>query len=129
MPYIDDRARRSLELTGMPRNAGELNYTITRLVLARGDEAKPAIENAIARYAIRQGGASYATYNDIMGVLLCVGFELVRRGVDTDPVLDVLTEIADDYYFQVIGPYEDRKITENGDLPGFPVRGTVSAAE
>jgi hypothetical protein len=40
-------------------------------------------------------GQSYRTYNDIIGVLECAKLELYRR---------------------FVGPYEDTKINENGDI-------------
>lgn len=43
-------------------------------------------------------GLSYVTLNEALGVLEAVKLELYRR---------------------VVGPYEDRKIAENGDLDGF----------
>lgn len=44
---------------------------------------------------IRDMGQSYTTYNDVIGVLECAKLELYRR---------------------MIGPYEDKKKEENGDV-------------
>lgn len=44
---------------------------------------------------VRDHGKSYTTYNDVIGVLECAKLELYRR---------------------MIGPYEDRKCQENGDV-------------
>ena len=85
MPYIkmSDRERlenlvKEMSLTEI-RTAGGLNYLTTRLIHAFLD----------------QKGESYQTYNDILGALEGVKFELQRR---------------------YLAPYENNKITENGDL-------------
>jgi len=57
-------------------------------------ELNYCINKIIVSY-IEEKGENYQTYNDIMGVLACVQHELYRRKV---------------------GPYEDVKIEENGDL-------------
>ena len=64
MPYIDQDARRRLEVGGQPETAGELNYAITRLV----DE-----------YLQSRGGLRYSHLNEVIGVLECAKLELYRR--------------------------------------------------
>ncbi len=49
---------------------------------------------------INAKGVSYGTYNDVVGVLECLKMELYRR---------------------FVGPYEDKKLKENGDV--FTVNG------
>lgn len=48
----------------------------------------------LSRY-LEDNGKSYQTYNELIGVLECAKLELYRR---------------------LIGPYEDTKIKENGDV-------------
>lgn len=80
MPYIDSTARLEMKYDGRPpKTAGELNYSITMLINA---------------YLTRQG-ESYATYNELIGVLECAKLELYRR--------------------QIAG-YEDLKMGLNGDV-------------
>lgn len=64
MPYISDHARR-LELDQFmdPEDPGELNYSITRLML---------------RY-LENNGKSYMTLNEIVGALECAKQEFYRR--------------------------------------------------
>ncbi len=68
MPYVNSEARSRLAAGEAPRNAGELNYAVTRLVdaylLGRGREA---------------GRVRYAHLNEVMGVLECAKLELYRR--------------------------------------------------
>jgi hypothetical protein len=79
MPYIKPEDRDRLLVDQQPKTPGELNYLVTILVL---------------RY-LKAKGPSYATYNDVLGVMSAVQHELYRR---------------------VIRHYEDRKIAENGDV-------------
>lgn len=64
MPYVDGEAREHLKQGGEPRNAGELNYAITRIV----DE-----------YLVARGGLRYASLNEVVGALECAKLELYRR--------------------------------------------------
>jgi uncharacterized protein DUF6899 len=79
MPYIKKEQRQKLAGGARPSDPGELNYTITRLLLTY----------------LKDKGKSYASINEIMGVLSCVGQEFYRRWA---------------------APYEDQKILENGDV-------------
>ena len=73
MPYIKPEDRefwdgnvnavgRDILLIGEDMTPGELNYIITRLMIA---------------YELAKG-TSYQTYNDLMGVLACAGNELTE---------------------------------------------------
>jgi hypothetical protein len=79
MPYIKKEKRQKLAAGQKPSDPGELNYTITKLLL---------------QY-VQDKGKSYATFNDILGVLTAVGQEFYRRW---------------------IAPYEDQKKLEHGDV-------------
>lgn len=68
MPYVDADARAHLDAGGSPRNAGELNYAVTRLVDAY-----------LARLSASDGRLRYAHLNEAMGVLECAKLELYRR--------------------------------------------------
>ena len=78
MPYIDQLARDRLE-HHVAQTPGELNYILTLFI----------------REYWLQGPQSYATINDIVGVLESAKAEFQRR---------------------IVAPYEDRKIKENGDV-------------
>lgn len=90
MPYIKQEARNQLAdpVLWEPSNAGELNYSITKLIWdyarsqQRGDdEQKP--------------GLSYRRINDVLGALEGAKLEFYRR---------------------VAVPYENAKMAENGDV-------------
>jgi len=64
MPYIKKEARTRLEQGGQPENAGELNYSISKLV----DD-----------YLLRKGDLRYEYLNEVIGVLECAKLEVYRR--------------------------------------------------
>lgn len=79
MPYIDPEKRVDINCdNAAPETPGELNYAITML---------------INDYLVDE--VSYATINEVIGVLECAKLELYRR---------------------VAVPYEDKKCKENGDV-------------
>ncbi|MEX2466384.1 MAG: hypothetical protein WD995_05710 [Gemmatimonadota bacterium] len=84
MPYVNQDARDRLDSGAAPRDAGELNYALTKLVDAY-----------LATAAREDGRLRYAQLNEAIGVLECAKLELYRR---------------------VAAPYEDEKISENGDV-------------
>jgi len=63
MPYIKKEDRERLATGELPKNAGELNYTITKLLL---------------NY-MKAKGTNYAHVNEVMGALNCVTQEFYRR--------------------------------------------------
>lgn len=80
MPYIKEDMRDDIrEDPSIIESAGELNFYISDLL----------------KNVVEDWGESYATYNEIIGVLECVKLELYRRKIT---------------------PYEDKKIEENGDV-------------
>lgn len=83
MPYIKQARRVDLNPTARhsyvtPRDAGELNFLLTKVV-----------------HDFITNQPNYAKLNEAIGALECCKLELYRR---------------------VAAPYEDRKITENGDV-------------
>lgn len=65
MPYIKQERRRLVKNDMRPRDAGELNYIITR----------------VCHEFIESHGINYHTLNTVMGVLMCVSKELYRQVV------------------------------------------------
>ncbi len=89
MPYITQAARRKFGATLEPRSPRE-----------HGEECEHAGElnyllTTVCLGYVTRHGIRYQTFNDIVGVLTCMVQELYRR---------------------LIGPYEDLKIAENGDV-------------
>jgi hypothetical protein len=66
VPYIGIEDRDYMAVGSPPRTPGELNYSITLLLL---------------EYLEADGGPRYADYNEVIGVLECAKLELYRRMV------------------------------------------------
>lgn len=64
MPYISREARDRLDQGSNPENAGELNYTISRIV---------------DNYLLQKGEIRYEYLNEVMGALECAKLEIYRR--------------------------------------------------
>ena len=117
MPYLTEEGKAWIDAEPVRvKKPGELNYLITKLLL---DETSYAVlwdgvEIAVDLY-VANNGASYETYNSVMGVLLCASLEYTRRTNHNVPG-GVLKEYAQYFYQTVLVPYEDKKIKENGDV-------------
>lgn len=79
MPYITTVDKHSIELNG-PTTPGQLNYAITKLLIAYADFK----------------GTSYATMNDILGVLEGAKLEFARRKLY--PLEDLKKMVNGDVY-------------------------------
>ena len=83
MPYIPACRRVEIRDGVTPQNAGELNFKITSIILEYLYELNPSEPSG------------YSDYNEVLGVLDCVGRELYRK---------------------VVAKHEDQKCTENGEV-------------
>ena len=106
MPYIT-RDRRGQP----PEDAGELNYALCKICLA-GDDTPRILWNHVLDYLVRRG-FSYQRMTDVIGALDGAYEELLRR---TDTKYPELLHTKYQFREQIINPYEDTKITENGDI-------------
>lgn len=121
MPYIlasdYDRAAH------LPATPGELNYAITLKAIAHmeggslGEFYGQALR--LCDSYINRRGLSYTIGNEVMGVLACSGLELMRRCTDdqaADRITSMLANIGVHIYGDILAPYEDGKILQNGDV-------------
>ncbi len=124
MPYINrvDYARAAR----IPVTPGELNYAITLKAIAH-IEGLPNVSllgfrgqvMALCHAYITRRGLSYTTGNEVLGVIACTALELIRRCGETEVVMqlsDMLGDVGHHLYDDVLAPYEDKKIIENGDV-------------
>lgn len=81
MPYVDKDTRSRLDRGGEPKDAGELNYAITKV---------------IDGYLCRQDRLRYRHINETIGVLECLKLELYRRVAG--PYEDVKMQNSGDVY-------------------------------
>jgi len=65
----------------------------------------------------------YFRFNRAMGVLACMSKEFERRTWSLiSGSQNIIKELTDEFYKEKVGPYEDKKIEENGDLIFNPSR-------
>lgn len=82
----------------MPYIPKENRERIDALLLRSVDMTPGELNYVITRLVLGTRPKKYADYNALIGVLECCKLELYRRAVAV---------------------YEDSKITENGDIPGY----------
>ena len=93
---------------------GIINYILTMLI-----RKYPMIPLEVSNmvlgflYLFYMKPESYMMYNRLMGLLICMLEEHARRGWYM-PLWFI--ELSHKIYYERIGPYEDKKITMNGDL-------------
>lgn len=121
MPYIDKAARQELDrFERHPTTPGELNYMITmQVLLGEGMRQQVVFDRLLdrCRQYIGTKGLSYQHINDVLGALYGASMELNRRCRHMGVECLLLREVALRFYETVAAPYEDTKITANGDLP------------
>jgi len=129
MPYIADlNIRKALDNGDvLPRNAGELNYCITRSFIKNGnmlniEDIERCVNNFILAHKIANKKMDYQAWNDVFGALECARLEGYRRG--WFPLYNTSYGLADRQYKELgnyiytkyVANYEDKKIVENSDV-------------
>ncbi len=113
MPYIKKAQRDALEII-QPANAAQLCYEMCQLIQLEGSPGtyRALFDGYIAGFPKEE--VSWKTYAEVMGAVLGTVSELGRRnlGYDRQPLMDAFAK----WYYEVVGPYEDTKIAENGDV-------------
>ncbi len=135
MPYIKQERRKQLDVgPDFAQNAGELNYALTLIIktalqeIADGEDLASVGRVSASAWAaavliyIGDKGESYQTFNDIIGAWTGAFMEFERRHPElmSDPGYQGLSEGFSEglvtFYTHMVGPYEDLKIKENGDV-------------
>lgn len=123
MPYVKE-----VDRTGPIDTTGKLTYHVCQSILeaqANGDIHELSALNSIldgilVRYLDERYGVdevtSYAQINDWMGSCYCALHELHRRDFISFMSQTRLLEYIRDFYRDVVVPYENQKIKENGDI-------------
>ena len=119
MPYITKTARQIIEEGGVIQTGGELNYAFTREIakhLGYGkEELTVGLMNRIDEF-VGVHGKSYTTFNTVLGALVGANLEYIRRMGPNNRVSDTFADVVAEFYGQIVGPYEDEKIKQNGDV-------------
>jgi hypothetical protein len=127
MPYIDQEARKRLAEGSYPDHCGELNFELTATICFASlpaDAWKARFRSILIKYLNSQidklGGLRYALINDMLGAVSGCFLEFRRRGKVEEYrfALNYLGQAVEEVYNEFGGPYEDKKIGENGDV--FP---------
>ena len=120
MPYIDQQARKEILLGRSPQTPGELNYVIsTKLWKWCKDRSYVTDLEAVMLAYLRSKPTSYSTFNEVMGVLEYVYREFRRRPMTKPHIFHVaerIKHLQDILAAKFSNPYEDKKISENGDV-------------
>ena len=124
MPYLKSEERRKGLWEGLyrPNTAAEVNFLISKYYLTL-DEKRQAdvalfqdvVQSTIEDY-IKDAGLSYQILNDLVGVLGCVGGEMLRRHNYKHLFNGVLRNRLSTLFIEVINHYEMKKLSENGDI-------------
>lgn len=126
MPYITKESREYID-NGLsePVSPGELNYALTKLLNENYSREAFALrfkEIAAAYVEVRE--EKYQTFNDIVGAGVSAVLEHLRRKNGLYfPQGQWLFDELQQFYLRVVGPYEDRKIKENGDIAAYVPQG------
>lgn len=123
MPYIPsaDRLALATKKKGL-LVSGEINYLLTRVYIDLTDENLEDSSKQVRRilYDYCQNiGFRYQTANDLLGALTASFLEFARRTSDAlkvDRVRELVSTETVIFYKEIVGPYEDSKIIDNGDV-------------
>lgn len=120
MPYLTEQRKKEIDSNpnSVLAGAGDLTYKLTRIALDCSDGGfADNIYDAIKRYMPRQ--PRYENYAIVLGCLDSTRRELHRREPYSKNLAGKskrLMLFSDSYYNNVIAPYENEKIEQNGDV-------------
>jgi hypothetical protein len=117
MPYIKQDQREALKVI-QPANAAQLCYMFS-LYLKTEPRTGPIgyrnlIDSYIAGYPKEE--VSWKVYAEVLAGAMGALLEVRRRSLPLDDSSDVLADAVGQWYVEVVGPYEDAKLAENGDV-------------
>lgn len=127
MPYIRKDRRLDISQGAVMNEPGEMNYRLTLVMLEELENVYAKATMLFSQWMAR-AGISYTTFNTIAGVVMLAQIEHSRR-MGPNKRLDALHEVSrafGDFVKNIVNPYEDRKIIENGDV--YPVNADVVPA-
>jgi len=118
MPYIDQKLR-TKKTKEDPKNAGQLNWSITMDIRDITDTIGVANYIGVAITNKIKTCNSYQGYNDCIGVAYSCFLEWVRRkdnGYDIYNGMKTINNYITIAYKKYIADYEDIKAQQNGDV-------------
>ena len=122
MPYIKNDIRDYIWQNGdydvqRCHNPGDLNFLLTKIVVTNKDlkTLETTLFKVVMEYHTKNS-LCYQVCNDVVGAIIGCSLELKRRKRLSDDEKDVLVHVCSKYYDETVGPNEDLKISENGDV-------------
>lgn len=120
MPYLKYSRKQALDKGKVPETPGDLTYLLSKELLrvTNGREFNADYGPLIDAYLGKT--PNFARYAEALGAIQATTFEFIRRKGLLHPwereEVRKLELYAHSLYILQIGPYEDTKIAENGDI-------------
>lgn len=116
MPYIRPEERKLLDCGSKPQTVGHLTYLYTKAILEGGDSTDALLTLTTADWLVTNG-VRFQTFAQILGALTATELEWCRRKpTESWFPIQPISRFRLEFYDTIVGPYEDGKIKENGDV-------------
>lgn len=122
MPYLIANRKAHLDSGGTMVTPGDLTYVLTKNCLdaERNDDwlyLPFSLLYACTLYMEDHQHPNFATRCEVIGAIRCAALEYRRRRQDDwIAAYDALMDTEQRFYHDVVAPYEDLKINQNGDV-------------
>lgn len=124
MPYLNYTLKKALDKGKVPETPGDLTYLLSKELIKATDTGAGYLPSDYYQHVQKYIGDSpnFAVYAEVLGAIQATIFEYKRRkGLLQkwqQEELNKLNQLAITLYVFEVGPYEDAKIVENGDIYG-----------
>lgn len=122
MPYLTSQEKNLLDQGSRPQTCGHLTYLLYKIGSSYNHSiwltTQPPewIEIRDACTAFLPDEPKFQDYAEMLGCIYAAALEIRRRKIFSFAGPAYLEHVAEIFYSQTIGPYEDKKIEENGDV-------------
>lgn len=122
MPYLKWSRKMELDKGKLPKTPGDLTYLLSRELIKVTTPRRYPESADYHKYITSYLGESpnFASYAEVLGAIQATIFEFKRRKgllhYWQQEEIHKLENVARALYIAEIGPYEDSKIAENGDI-------------
>lgn len=116
MPYLTEQRKDELDYGRLPTTPGDLTYRLTSIALhAEPDQWLEYMKGEITRY-LSERPYNFASLSQVVGCIACARMEWSRRMPADNLKVLWWTTVEASFYSAIVAPYEDTKITANGDV-------------
>lgn len=121
MPYVTEARKAELDRRKAEAvTAGDLTYLLYKACIDDPfgwSTLKGRFDRAIDMYMPKKSEPRYENYCTVLGSFDSTRRELKRRNAQgSQSARHTIDIYVDDYYHEIVAPYEDKKIEENGDV-------------